>query len=182
MALLVLEEAVIDKDHTLSVKAREVYEAPWIYIHSIFSHRLLHNKVLDLITFMYALGCSRMRRSDPFRRQTVRAADTSLYSHPLTSLMLIWTYDHLHYNADASHLSLTTSRGFSSFEAEEKAWLKAMNITNKSYGAYGACFRYHPPLETCLLAWSKPAVNARYFVTMSHGSLGCAEFYYVTEG
>jgi hypothetical protein len=118
-----------------------------------------------------------MRRSDPFRRQPVRKSDHSLFSHPFTSLLLMWLYDYLHDDTWPRPL-----RGFASHQAEEDYWKMAFVTAGKGYACYAACFRYHPAASICRLAWASPAPDARYMVTLGHGDESCPEQYFVTSG
>eukprot|EP00045_Choanoeca_perplexa_P012144 m.131237 g.131237 ORF g.131237 m.131237 type:complete len:793 (-) comp15905_c0_seq2:85-2463(-) len=161
--------------HLLEVRDRGLWEfnsRPYsvyyflalLILEEVGTHRLvqLARQVLDSVTFAFALGSNKLRRNDPFRRRVDRAKATSLYDHPLSSLMMVWM-------------------ARSGIMDPEIAALQASSKLSKAYASYAALFRYTPPLQTLQLAWDYSLATGSspigYYVRMGHGGHSCPEVY-----
>lgn len=172
----------------------------------MFCRLHLSGQLLDRLTYQFALTSSCLRRFEPFRRLHSRAKDRGLYSHPLTPFMLVWIYDYLNedrygsgpaqvrgpYSSAAAasdfepnagrQESRRPSRGYNSAAEEEQEWQRVVKACPNGYCTYAASFRYHPPREVCMQAWTSPPSGCAYYAIVGHGPKSCPELCSVTEG
>eukprot|EP00730_Choanoeca_flexa_P001194 TRINITY_DN10523_c0_g2_i1.p1 TRINITY_DN10523_c0_g2~~TRINITY_DN10523_c0_g2_i1.p1 ORF type:complete len:820 (+),score=131.75 TRINITY_DN10523_c0_g2_i1:194-2653(+) len=143
---------------------------------------LLAHQVLDMLTFAFALGTSRLRRNDPFRRRLSRAKSTDLYDHPMSALMAVWLQ-----RAGITHpdlddfLNHRLHQTKATCPADQHAYIPHLA---DGYACYAALFRYTPPDITLRLAWDygneseHAGKNYRgYYARLGHGNQSCPEVY-----